>query len=52
MSDRIGVMNQGKLLQLGTAQQVYESPQTRFVSDFLGETNYLDGRVAAIRDGV
>ena len=50
MSDRIGVMSQGKLLQLGTAQEVYESPQTRFVSDFIGETNYIQGRVASTRD--
>jgi spermidine/putrescine transport system ATP-binding protein len=50
MSDRIGVMNQGKLLQLGTAQEVYESPQSRFVSDFIGETNYLAGRVASMDD--
>ena len=50
MSDRIGVMNQGKLLQVGEASEVYESPQTRFVSDFIGETNYLDGRLDSIQD--
>lgn len=49
MSDRIGVMNQGHLLQLGSARDVYESPQTRFVSDFIGETNYLHGRVSSVR---
>ncbi len=50
MSDRIGVMNQGKLLQVGAALEVYELPKTRFVSDFIGETNYLDGRVSSIQD--
>jgi spermidine/putrescine transport system ATP-binding protein len=49
MSDRIGVMDQGKLLQIGTAREVYEAPITRFVSDFIGDTNYLYGRVAEIR---
>lgn len=48
MSDRIGVMNQGHLLQLGSAREVYEAPQTRFVSDFIGETNYLHGRLTAV----
>jgi spermidine/putrescine transport system ATP-binding protein len=50
MSDRIGVMDRGKLLQVGTAHEVYEAPHTRFVSDFIGETNYLDGHVAQLRD--
>jgi spermidine/putrescine transport system ATP-binding protein len=50
MSDRIAVMNQGKLLQIGPAKEVYENPQTRFVSDFIGETNYLTGKVSAIRE--
>jgi len=45
MSDRIAVMNHGKLLQVGSAQEIYERPQSRFVADFIGETNYLDGEV-------
>jgi spermidine/putrescine transport system ATP-binding protein len=49
MSDRIGVMERGKLLQVGTPQDVYESPRSRFVSDFIGETNYLVGHVASLR---
>lgn len=48
MSDRIGVMNQGRLLQIGSAQEVYESPNSRFVSDFIGETNYLDGWLVSL----
>ena len=45
MSDRIAVMNHGKLLQVGSAQEIYERPQSRFVADFIGETNYLEGKV-------
>ncbi len=45
MSDRIGIMNQGKLLQVGTPIDIYESPKTRFVADFIGESNILTGRV-------
>ncbi len=40
MSDRIGVMDRGKLLQVDTPQEIYEAPTTRFVSDFIGDTNY------------
>lgn len=45
MSDRIAVMDQGKLLQVGTPQEMYEEPQNRFVADFIGESNLLTGRV-------
>jgi spermidine/putrescine transport system ATP-binding protein len=50
MSDRIAVMDQGRLLQVGTAQEIYEAPRTRFVSDFIGETNYLDGHVTELKN--
>jgi spermidine/putrescine transport system ATP-binding protein len=43
MSDRIGVMNEGKLLQVGSPEEIYERPATRFVADFIGETNFLPG---------
>lgn len=46
MSDRIAVMDQGKLLQVGTAEQLYEQPVNRFVADFIGQTNLLDATVA------
>jgi spermidine/putrescine transport system ATP-binding protein len=45
MSDRIAVMYQGKLLQVGTPREMYEEPQNRFVADFIGESNLLTGRV-------
>ncbi len=50
MSDRIGVMNDGALLQIGTPQEIYEQPQTRFVADFIGETTFVSGVV--VGDGV
>jgi spermidine/putrescine transport system ATP-binding protein len=48
MSDRIAVMNNGRVEQVGTAEEVYEQPRTRFVADFIGDTNLIPGRVAAL----
>ena len=48
MSDRIAVMDQGRILQVGTPEEIYESPKTRFVADFVGHTNVFDGRVEAV----
>ncbi len=45
MSDRIAVMHAGKVEQLGTPEELYERPTTRFVADFIGSTNLLHGRV-------
>ncbi len=45
MSDRIAVMNGGRVLQIGAPQEIYEAPTSRFVADFIGETNFLEGRV-------
>ncbi len=39
VSDRIAVMNKGKVLQIGTPYEIYEAPSTRFVAQFIGETN-------------
>jgi spermidine/putrescine transport system ATP-binding protein len=47
MSDRIGVMSGGKLLQVGTPEEIYERPASRFVADFIGETNFIDAIVVA-----
>ena len=46
MSDRIGVMNEGKLLQVDDPAGLYEHPGSRFVANFIGEINLLDGTVA------
>jgi spermidine/putrescine transport system ATP-binding protein len=48
MSDRIAVMSAGKVLQMGPAVEIYERPTTRFVADFIGESNFLDGRVKSV----
>jgi spermidine/putrescine transport system ATP-binding protein len=51
MSDRIAVMSKGHLLQVGTALEIYEEPNCRFVADFIGETNFVAGTVTAVQDG-
>jgi spermidine/putrescine transport system ATP-binding protein len=45
MSDRIAVMSAGKILQLGDPREIYERPRSRFVADFIGETNMLRGTI-------
>jgi len=45
MADRIAVMDQGKVLQVGTPEEIYETPATQFVADFIGETNFIKGNV-------
>ncbi len=42
MSDRIGVMNEGRLLQVGPSEEIYENPNSRFVADFIGDINLID----------
>jgi spermidine/putrescine transport system ATP-binding protein len=45
MSDRIAVMNKGVVLQIGQPQEIYERPASKYVADFIGETNFIDGVV-------
>jgi ABC-type Fe3+/spermidine/putrescine transport system ATPase subunit len=45
MSDRVAVMQRGRIEQVGTPAELYEAPATRFVADFLGESNFVDGGV-------
>jgi len=52
MSDRIVVMNNGGIEQIGTAEELYENPTNRFVASFIGESNFLDGQVAGIDEKV
>lgn len=47
MSDRIGVMRDGRLLQVAVPEELYERPATRFVADFIGRSNILPGTVGA-----
>lgn len=46
MADRIAVMSEGKFLQVGSPSEVYEYPNCRFVADFVGNVNLLDGEIA------
>jgi spermidine/putrescine transport system ATP-binding protein len=50
MSDRIVVMNNGVIEQIGTPEELYEKPKTKFVASFLGETNILEGQVFKLKE--
>jgi putrescine transport system ATP-binding protein len=45
LGTRLGVMNQGRIAQIGTPSDIYESPATRFVADFIGSVNMFEGQV-------
>ncbi len=51
MSDRIGVMDNGMLRQVGTPEEIYDRPADRFVADFIGDTNFLPCRVLESSNG-
>ncbi|MCB1434296.1 MAG: ABC transporter ATP-binding protein [Alphaproteobacteria bacterium] len=48
MSDRIAVMSAGKIQQIGAPLDIYESPVNHFVADFIGDTNFVEGRLSNI----
>ncbi len=50
MSDRIMVMENGLIKQIGTPQEIYNRPVDRFVANFIGETNLIEGTIQAIND--
>jgi len=50
ISDRIAVMRKGKILQVGTPQELYMNPQEIFVANFVGEANFLEGYVESVND--
>ncbi|MDM8518503.1 ABC transporter ATP-binding protein [Anaerolineales bacterium HSG6] len=52
MSDRIAVMNQGHVLQVGSPKEIYAEPANRFVADFIGDTNFLSCQVLNYQDGI
>jgi spermidine/putrescine ABC transporter ATP-binding subunit len=49
MSDRIAVMNEGRIAQLGRPEELYDRPTSRFVASFLGESNFLPGIVQGVQ---
>ena len=48
MSDRVAVLNKGQVQQVGTPEDIYERPQSRFVADFIGESNLIAARVTRV----
>ncbi len=52
MSNRVAVMREGKIEQVGAPREIYERPQSRFVADFIGTSNFIEGSVKEREDGV
>ena len=52
MSDRIAVFNRGRIEQLGSPRNIYDHPKSRFVAEFIGETNVIEAKVTGHRDGI
>jgi len=50
VSDRLAVMNEGKVLQVGTPHEIYEKPANDFVASFIGEANFIRGRVLDVEE--
>jgi putative spermidine/putrescine transport system ATP-binding protein len=50
MSDRIAVFNRGRIEQIGTPREIYDQPRSRFVAQFIGETNLVEGTLAEAGD--
>lgn len=48
ISDKIIIMNKGRIAQMGTPQEIYYQPKNEFVADFIGEVNFLEGKVSSI----
>ncbi len=48
LSDRVVIMHQGKIMQIGTPQAIYAKPANRFVADFIGKANFLEGRIGSL----
>jgi iron(III) transport system ATP-binding protein len=51
ISDRVVVMNEGRIDQVGTPTEIYRHPQTRFIADFIGRANFITGIVKSQQDG-
>ena len=50
LADQIAVMSAGKIEQLGAPRDIYQRPRTRFVAEFIGETNFISGEIQGVRD--
>jgi putrescine transport system ATP-binding protein len=49
---RISIMRAGQVAQIGTPNEIYEFPQSRFIAEFMGDVNMFEGRVAGVEDGI
>ena len=52
MADRIAVMDHGRIAQVATPAEIYEQPKTRFIAEFVGDVNILEGQVTGQQDGL
>jgi putative spermidine/putrescine transport system ATP-binding protein len=52
MSDRVAILDQGRIAQYGTPMEIYDHPANVFVASFIGRVNSIEGRAAAARDGL
>ena len=52
IADRLAVLQNGRILQVGAPSTVYRHPESRFVADFMGETHFLDGRIVSLAGDV
>jgi spermidine/putrescine ABC transporter ATP-binding subunit len=50
LSDRVAIMNVGRLVQVGTPEDIYEYPESRFVADFIGLSDFIEGTVVSVKD--
>lgn len=50
LSDRIIIMNKGKIEQMGTPKEIYYTPKTEFVADFIGTANFIEGEIISVQD--
>jgi len=51
MSDRIAVMNNGRILQVGSPREIYDHPSERFVANFIGDTNLMEAEIISVSNG-
>ena len=52
VASRIGVMNHGELAQISTPGEIYETPESRYVAEFIGDVNLFEGKVASLSQGM
>jgi len=51
ISDRVAVMNRGKIIHIGTPKEIYNNPNSEFVAGFVGNTNFVNGRIFSTKEG-